>query len=150
MKKFYPLFLLLSITLVVLAGCSVSARLIRTDDGMATNLEFMRSFTGHNRLTFTNSEGEVFDLEYTTLSGGSFGWGSSSSTAHAVSGSVSAYGWANSMGFSFSQPGVQYGAFIATGNKGTVIDGVYAVDAFTNHGHGVAKDNKDRPYRVIW
>jgi len=149
MRKPSLLVLLIGITLAILSGCTVSARLIRTDDGMVTNLQFMRSFTGHKRLTYTNPEGEVFDLEYTTLSGGSFGW-TSLGTPLAASGGASAYGWAGSMGFSFNQPGVQYGSFVAIGNKGTIIEGVYAVDPITNHGHGVAKDNHDRPYRMIW
>ncbi len=115
---------------------------------MVTTIQFVRTGTGHNSGTVTTPDGEVFQWEFSTISGASMGWGSIFGTARSSTGNVSAYGWANAMGFSFNQPGVQYGSFVSVGNKGTVIEGVYAVDSFTNHGHGVGRDNKDRRYRL--
>jgi hypothetical protein len=136
---------------IIFAGCrpsTVTARLYRMDDGMVTNIQFTRTGTGHNRGTVTTPDGEVLEWEFSTISGESTSWGSIFGSSKTSSGNVSAYGWANAMGFSFNQPGVQYGSFVAIGNKGMAIDGVYAVSSSTNHGYGVGKDNKDRRYRL--
>jgi hypothetical protein len=139
-------FLLASITiiLIALAGCSltVSARMYRMDDGMVTSVKFVRSFVGHKTGTAITPEGERLQWEFTTLSGASVRGGSATVATK--------YGWVTGMGFSFDQPGVQYGSFVAVGDKGTIIEAVYAVDPFSNHGHGVGKDNKDRRYRIYF
>jgi hypothetical protein len=144
-------FLVTIIVSIILSSCissTVTARLYRMDDGMVTNIQFIRTGTGHNRGTVTTPDGEILEWEFSTISGGSTSWGSGFGTAKASSGNASAYGWANAMGFSFNQPGVQYGSFVAIGSKGTAIEGVYAVSSSTNHGYGVGKDNKDRRYRL--
>jgi hypothetical protein len=130
----------------IASGCGVHAqgRLYRLDEPYVVTFDYIRHGTGHTHLTGTAPDGEFFEGEVSTVSGMSM----SSWTASATAAGSGGYAWANAMGFGFNQPGVQYGSGVVVGNKGTVIEAVYAVDPWTAHGYGVGKDNKGNRYRI--
>jgi hypothetical protein len=130
----------------MVAGCGVHAqrRLYRLDDPYVVTFDYIRHGTGHTRLTGTAPDGEYFEGAASTVSGMSMSFATGSASAA----SGGSFAWANAMGFAFNQPGVQYGSSVAVGNKGTVIEALYAVDPWTMHGFGVGKDNKGNRYRV--
>ena len=88
------------------------------------------AITGINKTT-----GETFKGEYTTII-------SDTTTSSYAGGYSSTFGWATAQGFSFGQPRKLYGTATLVGDKGTVVEIVYATDRQTLHGHGVGRDNK--------
>lgn len=50
-------------------------------------------------------------------------------------------------GFSFNQPGQQYGSAVVVG-EGLVIEVIYVVDPWSGHGNGVGRDSKGGTYRL--
>jgi hypothetical protein len=105
----------------------------------------------HGKITAVNHEtGESFTGEYTSIRddvvkssyGSGYVTGGPSSLYH------SSYGWATAYGFSFDQPTKIYGAATLVGNRGTVIEVVYAVDRRVLHGHGVGRDNQGNRYKL--
>jgi hypothetical protein len=129
--------------LLLCAGCVTTARLYNLDTGAILRASFENNGTGHGKIVATTAEGKTLEGEYSTISGASFSTGSGFATAAGSGG----YAWATAQGFSFNQPGAQYGTAVVTGN-GLVIDLVYAVDPWTSHGNGVGKDTKGGRYRL--
>ncbi|MEN3809810.1 hypothetical protein ABH309_06195 [Chromobacterium piscinae] len=128
---------------VLLLGCTSTARLYSLETGQVINASFENYGAGHGKITATTPEGKLLSGEYTTISGmavsNSFGSANVSGT--------SGYAWATAQGFSFNQPGQQYGSATIVGD-GTVIDIVYVVDPWTSHGHGVGRDNNGKRYKL--
>ena len=135
--------LILLLPLLILAGCSSTARLYNLDSGEVMNASFQNYGTGHGKITVTTKEGKNLTGEYSTISG--MGYSSVSGSAM-VTGS-GGYAWATAQGFSFDMQGKQYGSATVVGD-GLVIDVVYAVDPWTSHGYGVGKDNKGGKYKL--
>lgn len=129
--------------LLGLAGCATTARLYNLDTGEILNASFEDYGTGHGSITASMSNGKKLNGEYTTISGMGYSTGFGTATATGSGG----YAWATAQGFSFNQPGQQFGSATLVGD-GLVIDIVYVVDPWTSHGHGVGKDNKGGKYKV--
>ena len=91
---------------LVLSACASTARLYNVDTGEVLNAIYENYGTGRGKITVTTSSGKTLVGEYTTISG--MGFSSSVGTATAVG--PRGYAWAVAQGFSFSQPGQQYGA----------------------------------------
>ena len=140
-KCFSPILLMVLIAMV--GGCATTARLYNLDTGDVLNASFENHGTGHGQITVTTPDGKQLSGEYTTISGMSYSSGFGTASASGSGG----YAWATAQGFSFSQPGKQYGSATLAG-QGMVIDIVYVVDPWTSHGYGVGKDNKGGKYKV--
>ena len=136
----YCLALLL---IAIVGGCVTTARLYNLDTGEVLNASFENFGTGHGKITATTSDGKKLSGEYTTVSGMGYSSGFGSASISGTGG----YAWATAQGFSFNQPGKQYGSATLVG-QGLVIDIVYVVDPWTSHGYGVGRDNKNRKYKV--
>jgi hypothetical protein len=92
------------------------------------------------------ANGKSLSGEYSTISDLSYQTTTSNISATDSAGNMA---WAVAQGFSFNQPGRQFGSAIVTGD-GLVIDVVYAVDPWTSHGYGVGKDNQGGKYKVLF
>ena len=135
--------IVLAFCLSFLAGCTTTARLYNLDTGEVLNASFENNGSGHGQITATTATGKPLVGEYTTISGASFSSGFGTASARGGGG----YAWATAQGFSFEQPGQQYGSATVVGD-GLVIDIVYVVDPWSGHGHGVGKDNHGGKYKV--
>ncbi len=133
----------LALCLLLLAGCATTARLYNLDTGEVLNASYQNYGTGHGQITAQTAAGKTLVGEYTTISGASYSSGVGTAS---VSGS-GGYAWATAQGFSFNQPGQQYGSATLVGD-GLVIDIVYVVDPWTSHGHGVGKNNQGGKYKI--
>ncbi len=137
--------LLAAIMVITVSGCETTstARLYNLDTGEVIEGKFENFGTGHGRIMGTMPDGKTLSGEYTTISDVTYSFGSASGSAVGSGG----YAWATAQGFSFQQPGRQYGSATLVG-QGLIIDIVYAVDPWTSHGYGVGRDNKGRRYKV--
>ena len=136
-------FLLLLVVTVTISACATTARLYNLDTGEVLNASFENYGSGHGKITVVTPSGKQLSGEYSTISGMSYssGFGSVSAT------DSGGYAWAAAQGFSFNQPGKQFGSATLVGD-GLVIDIVYVVDPWSSHGHGVGKDNKGRKWKI--
>jgi hypothetical protein len=129
--------------LLLLAACASSGRLYNLDTGEVLNASYENFGTGRGKITATTASGSTLAGGYTTISG----MGMSTALGTASASGSGGYAWATAQGFSFNQPGQQYGSATLVGG-GLVIDIVYVVDPWTGNGHGVGRDNKGGRYRV--
>lgn len=132
-----------TVVLLCLFGCVTTARLYNLDTGEVLNASFENYGTGHGKIAVTMASGKQLNGEYTTISDMSYSTGFGTATASGSGG----YAWATAQGFSFNQPGKQFGSATIVGD-GAVIDIIYVVDPWTSHGHGVGKDNKGGKYKI--
>ena len=146
MKKY--LFLLLLI--VFLNGCSISpmvekmpVKLYNLNTGEVIKSSFINDRSGYGKIYGILSNGQKMSGEYSTISGISRTYSSGMGSAIGNRG----YTWATADGFSFNQPGKQFGSATLAGG-GLVIDIVYAVDPISSHGYGRGRDNKGTKYKV--
>ena len=151
----------ISLILFMFVACAVAvprtARMYDLDKGTIIEGLIKDARQTHGIITAENrATGERFAGEYTSITDdrvkSSFGIAASKTSGYATGGtshlSYSGYGWANAYGFSFDQPRKIFGAATIVGDKGTVIEIVYAVDRRNLHGHGVGRDNKGNRYKV--
>jgi len=133
------------VLVLVLTACvtTETARLYNLDTGEVINASFENTGSGHGKITAVTSAGAQLSGEYSTISG--MGYSSGYATASATG--SGGYTWAAAQGFSFNQPGKQFGSATVVGG-GLVIDIVYVVDPWSSHGHGVGRDNKGGRYKV--
>jgi hypothetical protein len=124
---------------LLLGACASSARLYNLDTGEILSATYENYGTGRGRITLRTPSGATLSGEYTTISGAGMSWGAGSASG--------SFGWATAQGFSFHQPGQQFGSATVVGG-GMVIDLVYAVDPWTGRGQGVGRDNRGGRYRV--
>lgn len=143
-------FILVSLILfaLTLSGCTVSANLFPIEGPLAQSSEAVVipcSFTyngfGIGKVTITMPDGEVLKGKYVTRDNSAYGMNFGSMFSRNY--------YAQYYGNSFSFSGCQYGSFVATGDKGTVLQGEYWVN-LTNHGSGFAKDNHGNLYKFMW
>ena len=141
-------FLIIVLCILFLSACSSTstARLYNLDTGEVLNATYQRSLAGHGQITVKLQSGKILVGEYTTISGATY---STSFGSANVSGTGGSYAWATAQGFSFNQPGQQYGSATVVGD-GLVIDIVYVVDPWSRHGHGVGKDNNGGRYKILY
>jgi hypothetical protein len=144
LKKVFLLVLAL-IALPIISGCTMKASMYPVsgplvDSGQAKPIPVKYTYngSGHGKITFYMPDGEVCEGEYTTVSDGE------ATTIFAYDQFSSYYG----NGFSTSLK--QHGQAIAYGNSGTVLQAEYFVDSMTFHGYGLAKDNKDNLFKLMW
>lgn len=131
------------ILVFLIAGCVTTARLYNLNTGEILNATFENSGGGHGNITATAQDGRKFTGEYSTISGASYSSGLGVGSAAGSGG----YAWATAQGFSFNQPGQQYGSAVVV-SDGSVIEIVYVVDPWSGHGNGVGRDNKGGVYRL--
>jgi len=126
-------------------GCATvtTARLYNLDTGHVLNISFENYGTGHGQMRAVGPDGRQLLGEYTTISDFAFSSGFGTATAFGSAG----YAWATGQGFSFGQPGRQYGSATLAGD-GLIIEIVYVVDPWSSHGHGVGRDNKGGRYKI--
>ena len=136
-------FALLIATMVILSSCATTARLYNLQTGQVLNATFQNYGTGHGDITVVMPDGKSLHGEYSTISGMSYNTGFGNAYASGNDG----YAWATAQGFSFHQPGKQFGSATVAGD-GLVIDIVYVVDPWSSHGYGVGKDNRGGRYKV--
>lgn len=134
---------LLAIIAITISACATTARLYNLDTGEVLNASFENYGTGHGRITVVTPSGNKLSGEYTTISGMSYSSGFGSASASGSGG----YAWATAQGFSFNQPGKQFGSATLVG-EGLVLDIVYVVDPWSSHGYGVGKDNKGGKWKI--
>lgn len=132
-----------AVCVLILAACASTARFYNVDTGEVLNAVYENYGTGRGKITATTSSGKTLVGEYTTISGMAFSTSVGTATAVGARG----YAWATAQGFSFSQPGQQYGAATLVGD-GMILDIVYVVDPWSGNGHGVGRDNKGGKFRV--
>lgn len=143
MKLLRTFFIGATALVFLVAGCVTTARLYNLDTGEILNATFENTGSGHGNITAIASDGKKFSGEYSTISGMSY------STGFSVGNTVGSggYAWAMAQGFSFNQPGQQYGSATVV-RDGLIIEVVYVVDPWSGHGHGVGKDNNGGKYRL--
>jgi hypothetical protein len=129
--------------LIALGACVTTAHLYDLDSGEVLSAKYQNYGIGHGTIVLTRANGATLQGEYSTISG----MGDSSAETTASATGSGGYAWATAQGFSFNQPGQQYGAAIVAGD-GLVIEVVYVTDPWTGHGHGVGKDNKGGRYNL--
>ena len=135
--------IVIALWVFILSACGTTARLYNLDTGEVLNATYQNYGTGHGQITAKTASGKTLVGEYTTISGASYSTGVGTASVSGTGG----YAWAVGQGFSFNQPGQQYGSATLVGD-GLVIDIVYVVDPWTGHGHGVGKDNHGGKYKV--
>lgn len=144
MKKVILIGLILASVLII-SGCKMKATMYPVsgplvDSGQAKPIpvEYSWDGSGHGKITFYMPDGEVCQGEYTTIAGVNL-------TTIFTYDQFSSY-----YGSGFSTSSKQHGQAIAYGNSGTVLQAEYFVDAMTFHGYGLAKDNKNNMYKLMW
>lgn len=139
--------IILPALLFSLFGCAVTtARVYNLKTGDVSTASFENNGTGHGKIVLTMANGKSLSGEYSTISDLSY----QTTTSHiSATNSAGNMAWAVAQGFSFNQPGRQFGSAIVAGD-GLVIDVVYAVDPWTSHGYGVGKDNQGGKYKVLF
>ncbi|MCL4743750.1 MAG: hypothetical protein KJZ54_16255 [Phycisphaerales bacterium] len=121
-------------------GCSVdkvvSARLYDLESGAISQGRFHFTGSTHGRIEVHLSSGELLEGEYNTIPSGTTGWG-------AIYGRV----WTAAV-----SPNALTGVAIATSPAGTVLECEYITNASRFHpmGHGAARDNRRRVYRLVF
>jgi len=148
--------------LLLISSCAVpkvarTGRLYNLANGnvMETVIEDARQVHGMiraiNRQTGENFEGEYNSVRNDVVSG-TYGMKQTNTSVFGTGASaplsLSSYGWATAYGFSFNERTKIYGAATLVGNKGTVIEVVYAVDRHSLHGYGVGRDNRGGHYKM--
>ena len=128
--------LLVVLLLLMLCGCTKTARLYNLDTGEVSIVKYSDRGTGHGLISGQFKSGETFQGEYSTVAGGTMAWGSIYSSVYTPVGSASS----TSTAFTNAVEGKQKGAGIITGDKGTILDCEYAVSALSGHGAGACKD----------
>jgi len=141
-KRYLTVFIFV-IFAISISSCVTTARLYNLDSGEVLNASFENYGTGHGIITVVTSTGDTLSGEYSTISGMSYSSGFGTASASGTGG----YAWATAQGFSFNQPGKQFGSATLAG-KGLIIDIVYVVDPWSSHGHGVGKDNKGGKWKI--
>jgi hypothetical protein len=136
-------FALFTFVFLLLAAFTSTARLYNLDTGEVLAADYENNGLGRGSITVKTPSGKVLVGEYATISGMGYSTGMGTATA----GGTGGYAWAVAQGFSFNQPGQQYGSATVAGD-GLVIDIIYVVDPWTGNGHGVGKDNQGHHYRV--
>ncbi len=109
--------------------------------GIAKPIEAIFSWdgSGHGKISFTLNDGEICTGEYNTIA-----WSSSTSFFGEIE-------YRKYWGRSVSLSGMQYGQAITYGDKGTIIQAEYFVSSFSlKHGYGLAKDNKENVYKIMF
>lgn len=139
-----PLFAILLVALAfAISACVTTARLYNLDAGEVLNASFENYGTGHGKITVVTPGGNQLSGEYATIGGMSYSSGFGVASASGSGG----YAWATAQGFSFNQPGKQFGSATLVG-EGLIIDIVYVVDPWSSHGHGVGRDNKGGKWKI--
>ena len=146
---------LITIAIIITTGCFkpywYEARLYDLASPKVLKCAFHRLRPGNVDIQAIGPSGENFTGQGITQSerSASYSLGSGEATAFHEGESVTL--WAQSSGFTFNDPGMQYGSFLLVGDRGTVIDGVWKVNPYDSHGGytGVARSNHGDHYRLF-
>lgn len=139
--------LVLVAVVLLLCGCTRTARLYNLDTGEMTIIT--ASYRGgggaHGTLSGTFKSGETIRGEYSVVTHTVVGWGSVYSSVY--SGTSSATG--NGTAMAVATGGKQEGSAVLTGDKGTVLDCEFLVGS-NPHGIGACKDNHGGKYKMLF
>jgi len=132
---------------LLLAGCESmipTARITDLKQGRTLDVK-IPSFNRGGTISGTASDGEAFTGNYAVIPGAPSG---QDLISRVISGVAADKGY-NQLAWKLdSMPNrEEYSATLA-GNRGTVIDLVFAVDTKSGHGAGTGKDNKGNEYRI--
>lgn len=136
---------LISLVLLIF-GCTRSARLYNLTTGEVVPVQFSYNGRGKGTLTALAASGEKFKGEYVTMPSGEVTWGSIYASVYGPNGSASGSGST----FSSRTDARQRGTAIATGDKGTIIQCEYFTSALNGGGAGGCKDNHGVLYKLMF
>ena len=146
--------IIVALGFILIIGCfrpfCYSAKLYDLNDAKVIQVYWHRLRNGSGNI-YAEINGEKLKGEYATQTnrGSSVLIGSTSMNAYSGGQSLSA--WGQSIGFSYNDPGMQYGSFVIIGNRGTSIECDYKVNPNDSHGvfTGIARDNHGKTYRLM-
>lgn len=147
-------YLMVNMGVVMLLGCfrpfCYSAKLYDLQDARIIQVYWHRVRNGSGYV-YAKINDEKLKGEYATQSNQSSSISFGSGSATGFSGTQPMSAWAQSVGFTFNDAGMQYGNFVMIGDHGTTIEGAYKVNPNDSHGvfSGVARDNKGKKYRLM-
>jgi hypothetical protein len=131
--------LILSLSLLLVAGCTMHGHLYNLASGEVTDVRFTYNGSGHGTISGQFNSGEKFHGDYTTFVHPPIGFG-------LIYGSVyGQFAWGQAAGASSQQ----YGTAIASGDKGFVADCEYITQGLS-HGAGACKAKDGSRYKIIW
>ena len=141
----------------LVAGCTSTVTTYSLNAAAQKNpiveIKYTNSGLGRGPMTATTKNGETFKGEFTTIEGGSYGFGRIYSQAYGTAWNNHggyANGVATGQASSFSFTGANSNPGIATlqGSRGTVLDCEYMVSEWTGSGVGACRSTKGGLYRV--
>ncbi len=124
---------------VGLNGCAMQGRLYNLTAGDVVAVEFHYSGSGSGAVNLTLPDGVRCSGEYSTVAGGTVGWGQIYSS---VGGTAMAQGG--------MMDTTQRGAAVVTCPGGKSIDCEYITSAFGPQGNGYCRDNHGDLYRLMF
>lgn len=149
---------LLALLVVLLSGCSTTATLYPVEGPLArqkplpvltAKVEGILGNTGE--ISMTLPDGEFCTGKWASVAPTSAGIGVGTTAGTVTSGMASA--WASAYGtglYAGILPGVNRGEAMLVGERGTVIQVEFFTGSGTANGTGVAKDNKENIFKVLF
>jgi hypothetical protein len=123
-----------------LAACVHRARLYDLQDATILQASFKYSGTGQGAIWLGGKSLNTAPCkgEYTTVAGGTVGWGTIYSGTQVSTATIS------------TMSAEQRGSAVATCTDGTVYECEYVTSAWTAAGNGACQDNRGRRYRLMF
>jgi hypothetical protein len=132
----------LFLAVLVLPGCTSSARLHNLDTGEVIPIKLKNYGIGEGEITGVLPNGKEAIGAHVLVSGGVTNW-----ATHDCRIDSGGCDWAKSQGFRFDQPHTKYGYAVVVAD-GVLIKMLYAIGRRTSYGCGI--DNNGRKYRLIF
>lgn len=156
MKLYKTLFV--TILVALLAACSTTATLYPVEGPLSkqqplpvltATVDGIMGNTGG--ISVTLPDGEKCTGKWSSIAPVSVGFSTASASGTATNGMASVWTSVYGSGFSVRNlPGVNKGEAMLVGDRGTVIQVEFYTGSGTANGSGVAKDNKDNLYKVLF
>lgn len=137
-------YCLVASILVLLVGCTKTARLYDLETGEQIAVSYHGGSRGQLSTSFRS--GESFSGEYSTVVSGAVGWGNIYASVYSPAGVASGSGSSASLAVA----GPQRGSAILTGNRGTVVTCEYVSGTLGGHGTGGCVDNHGKKYKLMF
>jgi hypothetical protein len=123
-----------------LAACVHRARLYDLQDATIVQASFKYSGTGRGAIWIGRKslDSAPYKGEYTTVAGGTMGWGTIYSGTQVSTAAIS------------TADAAQRGSAVGTCTDGAVYECEYVTSAWTAAGNGACQDNRGRRYRLMF
>lgn len=146
-KTAMSLALILNLTACI-ANKRLPARLYNVKNGEVVQAHFNFAGTTGGTINLIKNDGETFNGEYRTITGGSTTWGSVY-TSYTTDGNLNS---STSTSSQHLTPNEYRGSAIAVSSKGTVIECEYITNTsrYVPRGQGVCKDNRGSVYKLMF